>query len=263
MSLLSVQNVSKSYFLRLGWSGSTQRIPALQDISIELDSGSCLGIVGQSGAGKSTLGRIVLGLEQPDCGKVCFLGQELNQLKPRKLRSLRREMQVVFQDCFSAVNPRFKVKTIISEPLRNYLKITTTEATDQTIQLLETVGLTATDAEKYPHQFSGGQLQRVTIARAIALKPRLIILDEPVSSLDMTTQAQILGLLRDLKQQFHLSYLFITHDLAAVNYLADRVAVMHRGLIVESINASDLTRVQHTYSRQLIAAQLPTHPRDR
>lgn len=263
MNLLSVQNVSKNYYLRLGWSGATQCIPALQDVSFELAAGSCLGVVGESGAGKSTLGRIVLGLEQPDRGQIWFLGQELNQLKVRELRSLRREMQVVFQDCFSAVNPRFKVKTIIREPLQNYLNITAADATDRTIQLLETVGLTAADADKYPHQFSGGQLQRVTIARAIALKPKLIVLDEPVSSLDMTTQAQILKLLRDLKQQFHLSYLFITHDLAAVAYLADCVAVMYKGAIVESSNSSDFTKLQNSYSQQLITAQLPTHPRDR
>ncbi|NJR51507.1 MAG: ABC transporter ATP-binding protein [Leptolyngbyaceae cyanobacterium CSU_1_3] len=263
MSLVSVQNVSKNYYLRWGWSGATQCIPALQDVSIELAPGSCLGVVGESGAGKSTLGRIVLGLEQPERGKIWFLGQELNQLRAQELRSLRREMQVVFQDSFSAVNPRFKVKAIISEPLRNYLQITAAEALEQTIQLLETVGLTATDADKYPHQFSGGQLQRVTIARAIALKPKLIVLDEPVSSLDMTTQAQILELLLSLKQQFQLSYLFITHDLAAVAYLADRVAVMYKGAIVESINSSDFTQLQHPYSQQLIAAQLPTHPQDR
>ncbi|KAM3113522.1 ATP-binding cassette domain-containing protein [Phormidesmis sp. 146-33] len=263
MSLLSVQNVSKSYSLRLGWSGETQCIPAVQDVSIELESGSCLGVVGESGAGKSTLGRIVLGLEQPDRGKTYFLDQELSQLRTRELRSLRRDMQVVFQDSFGAVNPRFKVKAIISEPLRNYLKITAAETTDQTIQLLETVGLTAADADKFPHQFSGGQLQRVTIARAIALKPKLIVLDEPVSSLDVTTQAQILALLLNLKQQFHLSYLFITHDLAAVAYLADRVAVMYKGAVVESINSSDFTKLQHPYSQQLIAAQLPTHVRDR
>lgn len=263
MSLLSVQNVSKSYFLRSGWSGAVQCVPALKDVSIDLISGTCLGLVGESGAGKSTLGRIVLGLEQPDRGQIWFQGQDLNQLKSQQLRSLRREMQVVFQDSFSSVNPRFNVKAIITEPLCNYLKLTASEATEQTIQLLETVGLTAADADKYPHQFSGGQLQRVTIARAIALKPKLMILDEPVSSLDMTTQAQILSLLLNLKRQFHLSYLFITHDLAAVAYLADRVAVMYKGAIVESLNSSDFTKLQHPYSQQLIAAQLPTHPRQR
>ncbi|MGG6293662.1 ATP-binding cassette domain-containing protein [Leptolyngbya sp. AN02str] len=263
MTLLSVQHVSKTYDLRLGWSGKTQLIHALQDVSIDLTPGSCLGVVGESGAGKSTLGRIVLGLEKPDRGEIWFQGQELSHLKPQELRSLRRDIQVVFQDSFNAVNPRFKVREIISEPICNYLNLTSAEATDRTVQLLETVGLTAADADKYPHQFSGGQLQRVTIARAIALKPKLVVLDEPVSSLDMTIQAQILNLLLDLKQQFHLSYLFITHDLAAVAYLADRFVIMHKGAIVESSDSLDLSNLQHPYSRQLIAAQLPAHPRDR
>ncbi|NJL20254.1 MAG: ABC transporter ATP-binding protein [Leptolyngbyaceae cyanobacterium SM1_3_5] len=263
MSLLSVRHVSKTYALRLGWSGKTQLILALQNVSIELSPGTCLGIVGESGAGKSTLGRIVLGLEKPDRGEIWFQGKELGRLRPQELRSLRREIQVVFQDSFSAVNPRFRVKEIISEPICNYLDLTAIEAAEKTIQLLETVGLTAADADKYPHQFSGGQLQRVTIARAIALKPKLIVLDEPVSSLDMTIQAQILDLLLDLKQQFHLSYLFITHDLAAVAYLADRFAIMYKGAIVESIDSLDLSKLQHPYSQQLIAAQLPSHPRDR
>lgn len=263
MSLLSVQQVSKTYDLRLGWSGKTQRIPALQDVSLDVAAGSCLGVVGESGAGKSTLGRIVLGLEKPDCGEIWFQGQELSRIQPRSLQALRREIQVVFQDSFSAVNPRFKVKQIIGEPIRNYLNKTAAQATEQTIQLLETVGLTAADADKYPHQFSGGQLQRVTIARAIALRPKLVVLDEPVSSLDMTIQAQILDLLLDLKQQYQLSYMFITHDLAAVAYLADRFAVMHKGAIVESADSLDLSKLQHPYSQQLIAAQLPTHPRDR
>ncbi|BAU40305.1 dipeptide/oligopeptide/nickel ABC transporter ATP-binding protein [Leptolyngbya sp. O-77] len=263
MTLLSVQQVSKTYQLRLGWSGKTQLIHALQDVSIDLVPGSCLGVVGESGAGKSTLGRMVLGLEKPDRGQIWFQDKELSQLTPPQLRSLRRDIQVVFQDSFNAVNPRFKVREIISEPIRNYLNLTAVEVTNRTVQLLETVGLTAADADKYPHQFSGGQLQRVTIARAIALKPKLVVLDEPVSSLDMTIQAQILNLLLELKQQFHLSYLFITHDLAAVAYLADRFVIMHKGAIVESSDSLDLSNLQHPYSRQLIAAQLPAHPRDR
>jgi nickel import ATP-binding protein NikE len=263
MSLLSVQHVSKTYCLRSGWSGATQRVAALQDVSIDLAAASCLGIVGQSGAGKSTLGRIVLGLESPDTGKVWFQGQEFSQQTAQALRSLRRDMQVVFQDCFSAVNPRFKASAIIREPLHNYLKLSPSAATERTIELLETVGLTAADADKYSYQFSGGQLQRISIARAIALKPKLIVLDEPVSNLDRTIQAQTLELLRDLKRQFHLSYLFITHDLAAVAYLADRVVVMAGGVIVEAIESADFTTLQHPYSQQLIAAQLPAHPRDR
>jgi nickel transport system ATP-binding protein len=263
MTLLSIQQVSKYYQLRSGWNSAPQSIAAVKEVSIALASGQCLGIIGQSGAGKSTLGRLVLGLETIDAGRIEFLGQDLGRAQAVQWRSLRREMQVVFQDSFSAVNPRFNAKTIISEPLRNHQQLTPAELTQQTVQLLETVGLTAADADKYPHQFSGGQLQRIAIARAIALKPKLIILDEPVASLDMTTQAQILELLRDLKQQFQLAYLFITHDLAAVTYLADRMAVMCQGEVVEAIDSADFKQLQHPYSQQLIAAQLPTHPRDR
>lgn len=261
--ILSVRHLTKIYRLRMGWGGNRQSIRALRDVSIEIQPGSCLGIVGASGAGKSTLGRLVLGLERPDAGEIWFQGEELGRLAPKDWHRVRREMQVVFQDSFSAVNPRLSAKEIISEPIRNYLKLTESEVTRRAIQLLETVGLTASDANKYPHQFSGGQLQRVTIARAIALKPKLIVLDEPVASLDMTIQAQILDLLLQLKQQFSLSYLFITHDLAAVAYLADAIAVMQAGAIVESLDSVYLNQLTHLYSQQLIAAQLPTHPRDR
>lgn len=261
--MLSVRHLTKTYHLRMGWGGKPHLIQALRDVSIDIQPGACLGVVGASGAGKSTLGRLVLGLERPDAGEIWFQGEELGQLAPQNWHRVRREMQVVFQDSFSAVNPRLKAQEIISEPLRNYLNLTETEATQRTIQLLETVGLTAKDVNKYPHQFSGGQLQRVTIARAIALKPKLIVLDEPIANLDMTIQAQILDLLLQLKQQFNLSYLFITHDLAAVAYLADAVAVMQSGEIVESLDHVNFNQLTHPYSRQLIAAQLPTHPRDR
>lgn len=261
--ILSVQQVSKTYQLRMGWGGHRQRIQALRGVSLDLQSGTCLGIVGASGAGKSTLGKLVLGLERPDAGEIWFQGEALGQLSRPDWYRMRREMQVVFQDSFGAVNPRLKAQEIIGEPLRNYLNLTESESTRRIIQLLETVGLTASDAAKYPHQFSGGQLQRVTIARAIALKPKLIVLDEPVASLDMSIQAQILDLLLHLKQEFNLSYLFITHDLAAVAYLTDALVVMQSGEVVESLNGVDLNQLTHPYSRQLLAAQLPTHPRDR
>ena len=261
--ILSVHHLTKTYQLRMGWGGQRHRIQALRDVSIKLQSGTCLGIVGASGAGKSTLGRLILGLERPDAGEIWFQGKELGNLSSQDWHCVRREMQVVFQDSFSAVNPRLTAQAIICEPLQNYLNLSASEASHQTIQLLETVGLTASDASKYPHQFSGGQLQRVTIARAIALKPKLIVLDEPVANLDMSIQAQILDLLLHLKQQFDLSYLFITHDLSAVAYLADAIAVMQSGEIVESLNHVNLNQLTHPYSHQLLAAQLPTHPRDR
>jgi len=261
--ILSVRQVCKTYQLRMGWGGHKQRIQALRNVSLDLQPATCLGIVGASGAGKSTLGKLVLGLERPDAGEIWFQGEELGHLSPPDWYRVRREMQVVFQDSFSAVNPRLKAQDIIAEPLRNYLNLTPSESTQRTIQLLETVGLTASDATKYPHQFSGGQLQRVTIARAIALKPKLIVLDEPVASLDMSIQAQILDLLLHLKQEFSLSYLFITHDLAAVAYLADTLAVMQAGEMVELLHHVDLNQLTHPYSQQLLAAQLPSHPRDR
>lgn len=261
--ILSVRHLTKTYQLRMGWGGKRQIIEALRDVSIDIQPGTCLGIVGASGAGKSTLGRLVLGLERPDAGEIWFQGEELGHLPLRKWYRVWQDMQVVFQDSFSAVNPRLKAQDIISEPMRNYLNLTDSEVAQQVIHLLETVGLTASDANKYPHQFSGGQLQRITIARAIALKPKLIVLDEPVASLDMSIQAQILDLLLQLKQQFSLSYLFITHDLTAVAYLADAIAVMQSGEIVESLDTANLNQLSHPYSQQLIAAQLPSHPRDR
>ncbi|WP_416671318.1 ATP-binding cassette domain-containing protein [Egbenema bharatensis] len=264
MTLLSMQNVSKTYEVRRGWRGHKHTVKALHNISLTVASGCCMGIVGESGAGKSTLGRMVLGLEQPDGGEIWLQGKKLNQLSRSELWSLRQELQVVFQDSLSAVNPRLTVHEIISEPIRNYRNLSAAEVTRNVQALLEIVGLQATDADKYPHQFSGGQLQRITIARAIALKPKLIVLDEPVASLDMTIQSRILHLLADLKQQFELAYLFISHDLAAVSFMADQLAVMYQGAIVEVLtDARRLHQLQHPYSQQLMAAQLPTHPRHR
>ncbi|MGM9498414.1 dipeptide/oligopeptide/nickel ABC transporter ATP-binding protein [Desertifilum tharense] len=262
--MLSIQNVSKTYEVRQGWRGHKHIVKALQNVSLQVEPGCCLGIVGESGAGKSTLGRMVLGLERPDRGEIWFQGQNLNPSNRGRLWAMRRDLQVVFQDSVSAVNPRLTIREIVAEPIQNYLKLSVSETTKKVEHLLEIVGLRATDADRYPHQFSGGQLQRITIARAIALNPKLIVLDEPVASLDMTIQAQILHLLADLKQQFEIAYLLISHDLAAVSFLADRLAVMYQGEIVEILDdAKQLSQLQHPYSQQLMAAQLPIHPRDR
>lgn len=260
MDLLSIRNVSKTYTFNQGWRGR-QIVKALQNVALTIQPGCCLGVVGESGSGKSTLGRVILGLEKPDCGEIWFQGKDISRLKDKELRTLRRDMQVVFQDSFSAVNPQLKAGEVIAEPIHNYLNISSAETRDRVAHLLETVGLTAADAEKYPHQFSGGQLQRITIARAIALNPKLIILDEPVASLDMTIQAQILDLLLSLKREFNLAYLFISHDLAAVSFISDALAVMYEGTIVEQLDdISRLSELQHPYSIRLMASQLPTHP---
>ncbi|MBE9178140.1 ABC transporter ATP-binding protein [Oculatella sp. LEGE 06141] len=263
MTLLLIRNVSKTYTLNQGWQGR-KAITALQNVSLTISPGCCLGLVGESGSGKSTLGRVTLGLEKPDSGEIWFQGKDISRLKNNELNALRRDMQVVFQDSFSAVNPQLKAREIIAEPINNYLRISPTETRDRVAQLLEKVGLTAADAEKYPHQFSGGQLQRITIARAIALNPKFIVLDEPVASLDMTIQAQILDLLLSLKREFNLAYLFISHDLAAVSFISDALAVMYEGAIVEHLgDVNRMSELQHPYSIRLMASQLPAHPRYR
>lgn len=264
MSLLELRGVTKRYPGSKKIWGKAGSIEAVSGVSFALPEGVCLGLVGESGCGKSTLGRIVLGLEQPDSGEVLLQGRDFQTLKPRERKEMRRNLQVVFQDCHSSVNPRHTAAKIISEPIENYLKIGAAEKEEMVRELLQTVGLSPGDLDKYPHQFSGGQLQRVSIARAIALKPKLIVLDEAVSSLDVSIQAQILNLLADLKEEFGLAYIFISHDLEAVYYLADCLAVMYLGRIVEWIGDMGLIgRLKHPYSQRLLSSVLCPHPRYR
>ncbi len=251
--MLKVEQVHKSYTLR-----HNEKIIVANDISFTLAQGSCLGLVGESGSGKSTLGKMILALEQPDSGKIYFNGEDLHALKKGQLKQARKSMQVVFQDSYSAVNPRMNAHEIIAEPLRNFEKLTKIDEQARVNELLSLVGLQAEDGSKYPHQFSGGQLQRITIARAIALNPQLIILDEAVSALDVLVQVQILNLLLELKQRFNISYIFISHDLQAVKYLADRIAVMYRGEIIEWLDeAQNITSLTHPVSRAMVDAILP------
>lgn len=261
MSVLELNDVSKTYRSRqFAWSRRIV-IEAVKNVSLRLDEGTCLALVGESGSGKSTLGKIVLGLEQPDRGEITFLGCSLHRVPAKERKQLRRDMQLVFQDSHSAVNPRMTALRIIAEPLRVHERMTASEQLQRVRELLEVVGLRGDDAGKYPHQFSGGQLQRICIARAIALKPRLIVLDEAVNSLDVLVQASILRLLGQLKERYGLSYLFISHDLAAVRLLADRVAVMEHGEIVETLDdASRLDELHHPAGKRLLQAVLPIRP---
>ncbi|TYP70077.1 nickel import ATP-binding protein NikE [Paenibacillus methanolicus] len=262
MSLLQVSHVTHGYGSAI--FRRTKRSTVLSDVSLVIEPGQCLGLLGTSGAGKSTLGKVILGLDKPRNGKIWFQGIDLYAASAAERKKLRRDLQVVFQDCYSSVNPKMNAEQIIGEPLLNFEKLSKQEHVRRVEELLEIVGLSAQDRTKYPHEFSGGQLQRINIARAIALKPKLIVLDEAVSSLDMVTQAAILALLSHLKMNFALSYLFITHDMKAAYQISDALAVMEKGeLVVHCEDKEQFMRLQHPSVQKLVQSMLPEHPRFR
>jgi peptide/nickel transport system ATP-binding protein len=251
--LLVVENLVKRYHLpRERLLQPAPVVEALRGVSFAVQAGRSLGIVGESGSGKSTLARQVMALEAPTEGRVTLLGRNLHALSPTELRDARRDFQMVFQDPYGSLDPRQRIGRIVAEPL-----IGADAATKRTrvAESLDAVGLRASDADKYPHEFSGGQRQRIAIARALITRPKLIVADEPVSALDVSVQAQVLNLLADLQQQFGVTYLFISHDLAVVDHVCDDVAVMRHGLIVEYGPADQvLQRPAHEYTRTLLAA---------
>ena len=229
-------------------------VRACDDVSLTIRSGETLGLVGESGSGKTTVGRLLLALERPDEGMIEFDGADLLDLERQELRRVRRQMQLVFQDPLSSLNPRHSVLQAVAHPLRTHGEIrSASEGLDRVVELLGTVGLPATIADRFPHELSGGQAQRVCIARAIALRPKLIVADEPTSALDVSVQAQILNLLKRLQQQLGMAYLFISHDLRVVSHLSDRVAVMYAGQIVESGTTADVFgQPRHPYTKALL-----------
>lgn len=252
--ILSATGLSKSYQQRSGRFGfGTHTVKALDDVSIQLRQGGTLAVVGESGSGKSTLARCLLQLLPLDAGQVLFENRDLAALTGIELRAARRHLQMVFQDPFASLNPRMKVGEIVGEGLLIH-KLGSAEARrDKVLRMLQRVGLSAADMEKYPHEFSGGQRQRVGIARALVLEPKVVVCDEPVSALDVSIQAQILLLLKELQQEMGLSYLFISHDLRVVRHVADEVAVMHRGRIVEQGAVAQLyADPQQEYTRNLL-----------
>ena len=250
-ALLEVSNLSKHYPARDG----NGLVKAVNDVSFRLETGRTLGIVGESGCGKSTLARLILRLVEPTAGTVLFNGENLVGLAGSVLRRYRRDIQIVFQDPYASLDPRMNVQAIISEPLDIHGIGSRVERKAKVLELLDLVGLDRNSAAKYPHEFSGGQRQRIGIARAIALEPKLVVLDEPVSALDVSIQSQILNLLIDLKTRLGLSYIFISHDLSVVEHVSDDVAVMYLGEIVEYGKAAQVLRAPlHPYSQALVSA---------
>jgi peptide/nickel transport system ATP-binding protein len=258
--ILRAEGLTKGYAVpkKDGWFGS-DTVQALAGVSLSVAEGETLAIVGESGSGKSTLGRLLLHLEKPDAGTVSFEGQDLGKLPSADLRRLRRDIQMVFQDPYASLDPRWKADEIITENLAVHDKLKGDRLVEEAKRLLELVGLDPDMSGRYPHQFSGGQRQRLAIARAIATKPRLLVADEPVSALDLELQVQILDLLKKLKAQMQLSLVFITHDLKLLKNFADRVLVMKDGLIVEEGPLAQVwSQPQHAFTQELLASVLMT-----
>ena len=255
--LLDVKELRKYYKVKSsGWGGrKTALVKAVDRVSLTVKRGETFGVVGESGCGKTTFGRCVLRLEAPTSGQVRFNDVNVMTSQSQRLRQLRQKMQIIFQDPYSSLDPRHTIGRIIGEPLRVHRSLPSSQITPRIGELLEVVGLHAESAHRYPHEFSGGQRQRVCIARALALNPELIIADEPVSALDVSIQAQILNLLVDLQERYGLTYIFISHDLSVVRHIADRVAVMYLGRIVESAPSGELyAHPRHPYTHALLSA---------
>lgn len=264
--LLSVTDLVKHYPITEGIIREKQvgAVRAVDGISFDVQEGETLGLVGESGCGKSTTGRLLMRLEQPTFGSIRFEGHDWLSLSRGDLRKARKDMQIVFQDPFSSLNPRMTVGEIVGEPLFVHGVAKGAELERRTAKLLEVVGLDESHARRYPHEFSGGQRQRIGVARALALNPRLIILDEPVSALDVSVQAQVINLLQDLQRDFGLTYIFIAHDLAVVRHISDRVAVMYLGKIVELADKADLyANPVHPYTQALLSAVPIPNPKAR
>jgi oligopeptide transport system ATP-binding protein len=265
MALLEASGLTKHFATKRGFLARDRgAVRAVDGISFTIEAGRTLGVVGESGCGKTTTAKLVLGLEEPTGGTIRFEGRDLQRLDAAGRRRYRRSVQAVFQDPFASLNPRMRIDRIIAEPLVTNEQPGSEAVRRRIAELLDLVGLPARSADLFPHEFSGGQRQRIAIARALALSPKLVVLDEPVSALDVSIRAQILNLLRDLQAQLGLAYLFIAHDLAAVAHMSHTIAVMYLGQIVESGAARVLARnPMHPYTRALFSAALPSHPGER
>jgi oligopeptide transport system ATP-binding protein len=261
-TLVDIRNLKVHFPIKGGLLGrAVASVKAVDGVDLQVKQGEVLGLVGESGCGKSTLGRAVLQLIKPTAGEVYFQGEEISHLSTSQIRHKRANMQMIFQDPFSSLDPRYTVGRVVAEPLDNFNRGTRQERLDRVKELLQVVGLNPNYVNRYPHEFSGGQRQRIGIARALALNPQFIVADEPISALDVSIQAQVLNLLLDLQNQFNLTYLFIAHNLSAIKHISNRVAVMYLGHIVELGNAEEVyNNPQHPYTIALLSASPLTDP---
>lgn len=253
--LLEVKNLQKSFTVKKGFFGTSKQLRAVDGISFAIHKGETFSLVGESGCGKSTTGRLVTRLLTPNSGEVLFNGTDISGYNENQMRPLRKNMQMVFQDPYASLNPRMKVKELVAEPLLIHTKLSTKERDKLACELLETVGLNSFHAERFAHEFSGGQRQRIGIARALSVRPNLIVADEPVSALDVSIQSQVLNLLQDLQEEYGLTYLFISHDLSVVEHISDRIGVMYLGALVETAPKDTLyDRPLHPYTQALLSS---------
>ncbi|HHC9825560.1 TPA: ABC transporter ATP-binding protein, partial [Staphylococcus aureus] len=254
-NILEVNQVKKYYKIKTGLLQKTQYVKAVDDVSFSIKKGQTFGLVGESGCGKSTLGKVIIRLEDATSGSIIVNGEDITRLQGKKLRKSRQQYQMIFQDPYASLSPMQMVGDIISEPILNYKKLPKEEIKKEVLYLLKCVGLSEDAYYKYAHEFSGGQRQRVGIARALALRPSLIVADEPVSALDVSVQSQVLNLLKDLQEQFNLSYLFIAHDLSVVKHISDVIGVMYLGHIVEIASDKEIyENPKHPYTKALISS---------
>lgn len=256
MSFMQINDLKVYYPIRGGFFNTVvDQVTAVDGISLEFEKGKAYGLVGESGCGKSTTGKSIIGLEKITSGSIIYEGENVTHNRRGHGSSYNRDIQMIFQDANSSLNPRKRVQDIIAEPIRNFLKLSPDEEKRRINELLAIVGMNEDAKLKYPHEFSGGQKQRIGIARAIACNPKLIIADEPVSALDLSVQAQVLNFMKDIQQEFGLSYLFISHDLGVVKHMCDYISIMYKGRFVESGNRQDIyTNPQHIYTKRLLSA---------
>lgn len=263
--LIEIKDLKVHYPIRSGFFNRvTDHVYAVDGVDLSFEEGKTYGLVGESGSGKSTIGKAIVGLEKITSGDIYYNGEDVSQEARKRRSEYRRNVQMIFQDAMSSFNPKKRIQDVLAEPIRNFTNMTPDEERRRIVELLDIVGLTEDALTKYPHQFSGGQRQRIGVARAVAINPKLIIADEPVSALDLSVQAQVLNYMKRIQEEYNVSYLFISHDLGVVKHMCDEIAIMYRGRFTEYGNKEDIyTNPQHIYTRRLLSAIPQIDPNNR